>query len=395
VTVAPSSDHGRITEAALADLRSWLGVERLDRGWNSVAPADSIWHFAQGVGDDNPLWWDAAYGGHSRWGGLVAPPLFVSTCSNAGPRLGEHGMYPAESWLPGTVPLWVSDRWVFHGLATEGEQITATARLASVEERTTRNGQPMVTHIDHTTYTGSDGSVLAECFKTLNRYERQAQTASSEPPESPRPIYTDAQIAQIHDQYASEPGQRRGPQTRFGEDVEVGDELLTLVKGPLTITNIVGFVMGWGSPMCHTNRLVYGYLDEHPGARLLNHRTNIPDTLEGPHWDPVLARAGGMADCYDFGLQRVCWMGHLLTDWAGDDGTVTALEVRLRRPNLVGDTTWITAAVAGLHREEAGMTVTCELVASNQRGEQTASGTASVRLPLRGSSRGARELMPR
>jgi hypothetical protein len=50
-----AGDHGRITDRSLADVEGWLGVERVERGWNQVATADAIWHFAQGVGDDNPL----------------------------------------------------------------------------------------------------------------------------------------------------------------------------------------------------------------------------------------------------------------------------------------------------------------------------------------------------
>ena len=92
------------------------------------------------------------------------------------------------------------------------------------------------------------------------------------------------------------------------------------MKGPLTLTGIVGFVMGWGSPLCPTNRIASLYLAEHPGARLHDDRMNVPDTLEGPHWEPYLARKGGMGGCYDFGAQRVCWLAHLLTDWCGDDG---------------------------------------------------------------------------
>jgi acyl dehydratase len=31
------------------------------------------------TGDANPLWTDAEYAGHSRWGGITAPPLFMLT----------------------------------------------------------------------------------------------------------------------------------------------------------------------------------------------------------------------------------------------------------------------------------------------------------------------------
>lgn len=390
--MTPARDYGRLTERSLADVQHWLGVERAERGWNRVATADAIWHFAQGVGDDNPLWWDAGYAAESSLGGLTAPPLFVSTFSNAGAPPGQTGLYPAEAWFPGTAPIWVSDRWIFHRPVRVDQTVTATARLASVEMRQSRDGRAMATHVDHTTYAAEDGEVLAECFKTLNRYERSGD--GSAPPDpgaaAGRHRYDDEHMARIERQYAAEPGLRRGAVARYIDDVAVGAPLSTLVKGPLTITNVVGFVMGWGSPMCSTNRMVYSYLDHHPGARLRHPETNVPDTLEGAHWDPVLARATGMADGYDFGLQRVCWIGHLLTDWCGDDGSVAELEVRLRRPNLLGDTTWLSGTVAAVdHDSELAGRVTCSVSGTNQRDEVTVTATAQIRLPVNAPRRNA------
>jgi acyl dehydratase len=381
-----TGDYGMVTDDSLARVRAWIGVPRRERGWNSVASADAIWHFAQGVGDDNPLWWDDAYAEGTRWGRMMAPPLFLSTCNNAGLRVGEDGIYPAEHWLPGTVPIWVSDRWVFHRPTWAGERVTATAELVSVEERPGRDNARAATHVDRTSYSGEDGSLIAECFKTLNRYDRNPDRVAVLSPEALLPTYTDEDLAAIAAQYDHEGSARRGADTLYGDDVHVGQNLPVLVKGPLTITGIVGFVMGWGSPLCPTNRIAHRYLDAHPGARLHDDRMNVGDTLEGPHWEPHLARKGGMGGCYDFGAQRVCWLGHLLTDWCGDDGFVSALEVRLRRPNLVGDTTWLGGEVTATREVGAGddgLLVDCALRATNQRGEETAVGTATVRLPRR------------
>src|ERR1700753_991275 len=58
VAQSDSETDGRITDEAVEDLRGWLGVARRERGWNSGVTEDAVWHFALGVGDDNPLWWD-------------------------------------------------------------------------------------------------------------------------------------------------------------------------------------------------------------------------------------------------------------------------------------------------------------------------------------------------
>ena len=46
-----------ITDEMVADVEKWLNVLRPTRGWNSSANTDAVQHFAQGIGDDNPLWW--------------------------------------------------------------------------------------------------------------------------------------------------------------------------------------------------------------------------------------------------------------------------------------------------------------------------------------------------
>jgi len=49
-------------------------------------------------------------------------------------------------------------------------------------------------------------------------------------------------------------------------------------------------------------------------------------------WDDVqeAAESAGLPGSYDYGCQRCCWMGHLLTNWMGDDGFLTKMYVELR-----------------------------------------------------------------
>src|SRR5439155_390504 len=67
---------------------------------------------------------------------------------------------------------------------------------------------------------------------------------------------------------------------------------------------------------------------------------------ERVHWDPALAGAVGVPAPYDYGPERVAWLGHLVTNWMGDDGFLARLNVQVRRHNLIGDTTWCRGRVA-------------------------------------------------
>src|SRR5206468_169503 len=72
----------------------------------------------------------------------------------------------------------------------------------------------------------------------------------------------------------------------------------------------------------------------------------VPEPPERVHWDADLARAVGVPAPYDYGPERVAWLGHLVTNWMGDAGTLARLNVQVRRHNLIGDTTWCRGRVA-------------------------------------------------
>jgi len=86
---------------------------------------------------------------------------------------------------------------------------------------------------------------------------------------------------------------------------------------------------------------------------------------------------------YDYGPERVAWLGHLVTNWMGDTGMLARLTVQVRRHNLIGDTTWCRGIVTGRVLSEGRGEVTLGLSAVNQRGETIAGGQAVVVLPRR------------
>ncbi|MGA7419903.1 MAG: hypothetical protein WBW80_18040, partial [Acidimicrobiales bacterium] len=73
------SEAGGITDEAIERLRARIGIPEP----HPVAPhytspgVDAFRHVAESYGDDNPLWWDEDYAGHSVWEGVIAPPPLV------------------------------------------------------------------------------------------------------------------------------------------------------------------------------------------------------------------------------------------------------------------------------------------------------------------------------
>jgi acyl dehydratase len=377
-------EDGKIDEAGLAEMREFIGVKRSFRPWNSVATADAIWHFTLGLGDDNPLWSDEAYAAGTAWKGIIGPPTFLSTCATGGTQPGVQLSGEVDDLLPGVLGLWANDKWKLYGPVRAGMALTATAELHSVEEMADNGRGPRVLQVERHSFYG-DGALLAECDKSIIRFERADSRKHERLSEYVAPFYTEADREMIGAQYDLEYEQRRGKRTLVASDINVGDAIPRLIKGPLTLSNMVGWLLGWGSSFIQTNRLQHTYLKDHPGAIIFDEVYGIDDTIEAPHFNAALAQKSGLPTAYDFGVQRSAWLAHMLTDWCGDDAFVTDLDVRLRRPNYLGDIMWLEGSVIGKRTESQGDIIDCSVKATNQRGEVTADGTASVLLGAAGN----------
>ena len=100
---ADPSQAPALWEGALAEARSLIGVDlrRTNQTWNTEAAPDSVRHFCWSLGDDNPLFCDAAYGTASRWKSALAPGCFLYTIDTTviAPKLrGIQWMYGGTDW---------------------------------------------------------------------------------------------------------------------------------------------------------------------------------------------------------------------------------------------------------------------------------------------------------
>ena len=360
--------------------RQHIGREYPCEGWITEANADAIRHFAEGVGDDNPLYLDPAYAERSRFGSIIAPPTMPDVFSNKG-FTAPDGF--TRGPIKGLFGLWATDRWEFFAPVRLGDRLSSTFRLVSIRERPSKFGGTAYEQVEEIHYRNADGQPVATYQVVRFNFERGAARGQGKYAHVQPYRYSDEEIASIQQDYREEAGRRTGNQPRYGENVSVGDALPPLVKGPLTLTQLIGFVLGWGSAYCATNRLAHQFSEQRPEAVLINREFNLPDNIEGAHWDVSLAQQSGFPWSYDFGCMRTAWCAHLLTDWAGDQGWIKHLEVQMRQPNLIGDTLWVNGRVTGLRREGAETLVEIELSATSQRGDAAAVGNATVALPTR------------
>lgn len=368
-------EHGRITDAALAELRSRIGMELRAYRYNEAATRDAIGHFCDGIGDDNPLYRDLSYASRSRYGGLIAPPLFLYSVRYA----GGGGM-----GLPGVHGFHSGNDWDFYKVIHLDDQIPAKERFVDVVEKPSRYAGRIVIQYAETRYFNQRDDTIAKTLSWSIRAERTAAKEKGKYKDMKPEPYTAEQLRAIEADLERE--ELRGATPRCWEDVNVGDELTPVVKGPLNMTDMMYFyagvvgggVFGRGGG---AHRLGYLYRKRHSSWSATDETGMNIGSPQDVHVDSGLAQEIGVMAPYDIGCQRICWMGHMLGNWMGDDGFLKKLRGELRIFNMFGDTTWIKGKVTGKRVENGEHLVDIECSAVNQRGQMTAPGSATVVLP--------------
>jgi acyl dehydratase len=374
-------DYARITDEMVAKVRSRVGVEHTIRNiWNEEASRDAIRHWAWGIGDDNPLWSDPDYAAKSPWGTIIAPPTFPYSV-NHGP-LGPGSKPSTGGGLPGIHGLHLYEDWEFFEPIRVGTRLTPVEYVSDVQEKTGKYSQRMLLQQNEVIIKDESGKVVAKNSAGSMRTERGTPRSVAKYADITKWVYTPDELARIESDYEHE--KRRGAEPRYWEDVEVGQEIDSIVKGPLTVMSMITFWMGWGCIFGMTDKIAHDYMRLHPKANQVQKETNVPDFPERAHWnEDQLTQDIGFPLGYDIGVQRISWFAHLMTNWQGDHGFLRKLRVSLRSPNWVGDTTWIRGRVVGKRIEDGEHLIDCELWGENQRGTRHSEGLATVRLPSR------------
>ena len=362
----------RLTEEALAELRAEIGAEiKGPHGHITEATRDGIRHFAMGIGDENPLWLDETYANQSRFGGLTAPPFILLALNKT--AWGARGLRGIHSMFSGSYFEWKRPIKL-------GERITSKTILKDIEVKKSQFAGTAIKQIREATFHDAAGDVVAIARPYSFRIERDSASSKGKYKDLVLGTYTREEYARIAADYDKE--ERRGDKPRYWEDVSVGDVLPHVVKGPLTVTDIIVFLLGFGGQWLRAHGDATRWYTRHPMGAMVN-SFGAYEPPEIVHWDNDFAKRVGVPAAYDYGPQRCAWLGHLMTNWIGDHGFLANMDVEVRRFNLVGDTTWCRGKVIEKWKADGRNWVKCEIQAVDQRGDVTAKGSATVELPTR------------
>lgn len=365
----------RITQEMIDEMRGKLGTKlRIeDSTHNEYATRMAILKFTHGIGDANPLWLNQSYAEKTSYGSIVAPPSFIWACF-AQVQFGWRGLggFHAGCDVEFLKPVYAGDKvtaeCVFTGF--DGPKKSAFA-----EE----------TVIDHfqNQYWNQKGDLIAKYHWWVVHFSRTKakQKAGRNKIELPHP-WTNEQLAKIEEEVLSE--KIRGATKRYWEDVNIGEELVPVAKGPLGTTDEIAYIIGGGVPIPRlaAHGVALKAYRKHPAWAFRDPNTYALEPIFAVHYNKQAAKAMGLLQAYDVGLQRHCWGIHLVTNWMGDDAWLKRSYVEYRKFVYLSDVVRLKGKVKKKYIDSEGdYCVEIERHAINQRGEDVMPGYAIVALP--------------
>jgi acyl dehydratase len=363
-------EFASISDEQVANLRTMIGQPiRSDRPHVTELTADAIRHYAYGIGDRNPLWTDPGHA--AREEPQQAPPTALLAMDKV--------FSGYVTGLPGIHAMYAGATFDFVRPLRVGDKLTGSATLKELIERPSRFAGRSWQQVYEVPFHDQDGELVCTGHSYCFRIERDSAREAKKYEEI-RVEWTPEQIADIAQRYRDEEARRRGPVPRYFDEVVVGERLPALTKGPYTATTAIAYLLGWGGLYVRAHGDAFDLFDRHPALGIPN-EWGVPEPPERVHWDPDLARRVGVPGAYYYGPERVSWMGHVVTDWMGDAGFLSYLDVQVRRHNVLGELVTCDGVVTAVDAESG--VVDLRLDAVNQDGHESARGTAKVQLPRR------------
>jgi hypothetical protein len=356
-------------------------------GWDEsrgrlVATEESMLTMARAADPLNPLWQNAEYARRTRWGDVIAHPLFFDRLSGGG--IGD---MPASPECGVQSLIFIGEDWNFFHPIHKGDVFRVWRRRPQVVDVTPDGGTSPRTfglvEADKD-YVNQEDKVAAQVKNYVQR------TFLPEPPKPiglPEYAYTWEELRHMGEILKQE--QVRGAEPRYWEDVEVGDRPTPTALGPTSmVDNLMSYMATPDFLMAMTTRewflmaLEQNITDEF----IKDEATGLFHVRNGPagwHWSNHAAQAAGEPHAFLFAKLSRLLMCRCLTNWMGDDGYLTSYRWRHIMRTPVGDALMARAHVKVKRVEADAHLVDLNVWIENLRGVMTECARATVKLPSR------------
>jgi acyl dehydratase len=366
--------EGSFTTELIEEMRGKIGLKLRteDFVFNEEVTRTAIRKFTDGIGDPNPLWRNEEYARNTRYGRLVAPPSWVFSVLG-GIQFGWRGIagFHSASELFFYRPILLRDtiypEETYAGF--EGPKPSAFAELVVVDRF-------------ENIYRNQNNEIVSKFIQWVTRTERKKarEKGKYHGLQIPHP-WKEEELKRIEEEVLNE--EIRGSKARYWEDVQVGDTLPPIVKGPLGITDMIAFFVGGGSPVkLEAHGVALQTYRKKPKGAFRDPQTSALEPIFAVHYNKSASNAMGLLYPYDVGAQRHSWQIQLVTHWMGDNGWLKRSQAKYRRFVFHSDVLWIRGTITNKYLDENGEhCVDIETSAINQRGEEVMPGDAIVVLP--------------
>jgi acyl dehydratase len=283
--------------------------------------------------------------------------------------------------LAGVHMFWAGDHIRWFRPVREGDRLWVRRFYVDITEKESRFGGRSALSVRRRVYWNDAGELIAIWDADFVHTERDTAAKRDVLKEARvQHVYSDDELEMIDAHYAAETV--RGAESRYVEDVVVGEELPARYRGPLVTGDIIAWLMGNGRHEIFPYRLNWKNRQRMGGFYSRNDY-GAWDSAMRVHWDDRYAQSVGAPRAYDYGMLRNAWLLQLATDWMGDDAVIVAADDRITGFNTLGDLTRLVGRVTAVEPDGAWPEVVLAVECTNQRDETTASGTVRVRLPSR------------
>jgi len=327
---------------------------------NRDATQDGIRIFVDGEGDLNPLFRFPEYGKKTKYKCLIAPPNYLYSICYA-QRPYDHG-----PMIPGIAGFYSGcEREYFRPICV-GDQFTYRIMCPSKNiMKQSKFAERVVQSFEAVDYYRQGGELVAgyssyetwadeEKIKERNKYGSLDKL----------PVYSENDLKEIY--AAQDREDIRGANPRFWEDVNVGDELTPVVRGPLSDAEDRAWHAG-GHAHHLSDRLSRILWAEQPLEKDFD-----MNVIGMAHPRPAVA-----------GQQPEAWRFIMLTNWMGDDGFLWKFITQIRGFTMFGDTTWVKGKVIKKYCDNGKYCVDINVQNVLQTGVAAIIGSATVILPSR------------
>jgi len=352
-------------------------------GWasfsNRMATEEAMKSMAISVDPWNPLWSDDNYAAGTRWGGIIAFPLFQG---NFGAR--QLGDLEADPECGFQHMIWIGEDWEFFKPIRVNDSFRVWCKHPVLKDVTPLDGKGprTIALLESDTEQINQNDELVSTCKLY--VQRSFLPGPPKPYSMPEYGYTKEELMFITGIIRQE--EIRGADIRYWEDVNIGDETRPVALGPTNMSNnaIGSAAMASIDIAVGSREAFINAVGEEMGHEILQDAdTGLYYLRGGPagrHWSDRSARAEGEPCAFLFGVVSRYLMMRLLTNWMGDDGFVRKYNWRHMSRNPVGDTIIGRGRVTGKRIEHDEHLVDLTVWLENLRGNITEVASATVSL---------------